>query len=262
MMGSAAPPGSSPDDQEVKAEAIHEREIPRSFAIATTEVTVTQYQEFLVATKGMFKDVPSFYPRVSPKPDCPMHGVLWFEGLFYCRWLSEKEGIPEDQMFYPPIREMMKSLPVGKLDLSARRLNLTGYRLPSEAEWEFACRAGTTTPYFFGRLTLLLPDYAHYLGNSGLASLSEAEARGQTQRVGQLKPNDLGLFDVYGNVREWCLDAFKPYPVGQRIVIDTTFQDPRRRAIGIVYTEVVRSPIPRTGRGRLTEMGAMRMTPS
>jgi formylglycine-generating enzyme required for sulfatase activity len=78
------------------------------------------------------------------------------------------------------------------------------YRLPTEAEWEYACRAGTDTPYYFGADAAKLGDYAWYAANSG----------GKYQLIEKKKPNAWGLYDMLGNVMEWTLDAYAPYKPG------------------------------------------------
>jgi formylglycine-generating enzyme required for sulfatase activity len=75
------------------------------------------------------------------------------------------------------------------------------YRLPTEAEWEYACRAGSTTPYFFGSDPAQLADYAWYSANS----------QGKYQQVATKKPNAWGLYDMLGNIMEWTLDQYGPY---------------------------------------------------
>lgn len=80
------------------------------------------------------------------------------------------------------------------------------YRLPSEAEWEYACRAHTSTPFAFG--PTLTPDLANYDGNYSYGQGPEGTYRQQTTEVGQFLPNGLGLYDLHGNVWEWCADGW------------------------------------------------------
>jgi len=190
-------------------EAQHRVGIPRSFAVATKEVTVAQFQRFLEDNPEVRRAAqadPSRDPsrrsrtlsKSSPDDDGPQVSITWFEAAQYCNWLSRRAGIPEEQWVYPSIDQIKEGveLPKGHLDR-------TGYRLPTNAEWEFASRAGATTMRFYGSADELLREYAWYTGNTF------AE---RSWPVGQLKPNDLGLFDVYGNVWEWIQDPWEPYP--------------------------------------------------
>ncbi|MBD2562429.1 SUMF1/EgtB/PvdO family nonheme iron enzyme [Nostoc linckia FACHB-391] len=92
------------------------------------------------------------------------------------------------------------------IEFCARLSNKTGktYRLPSEAEWEYACRAGTTTPFYFGET--ITTDLANYNGNYTYGAGSKGEYRLQTTDVGKFSPNSFGLFDMHGNIWEWCQD--------------------------------------------------------
>jgi formylglycine-generating enzyme required for sulfatase activity len=175
-------------------ETPHRVHIPRSFAIATREVTVAQFRRFLEANPDV-KRLHSYLPKYSPVDDGPIISVTWYEAAQYCNWLSKQDQVDESQWCYPrEIKEGMK--------LPADFLRRQGYRLSTEAEWEYACRAGAVTSRFYGFSEALLKEYAWYLVNA---------PDERTGPVGQSKPNDLGLFDSLGNVLEWCHDAADPY---------------------------------------------------
>lgn len=110
----------------------------------------------------------------------PVESVSWEDCQEFCRKLSQKTGQP--------------------------------IRLPTEAEWEYACRAGTTTPFSFGNT--IATSQANYDGRASYGSGSKGEYRERTTRVGSFAPNAWGLFDMHGNVWEWCQDCYGSYPLG------------------------------------------------
>src|SRR5262249_26010340 len=128
-----------------------------------------------------------------------MIAVSWFGAAAYCNWLSQQEGLPKDQWCYLPNER-------GQYDqgmtISADALRRAGYRLPTEVEWEYACRAGATTSRYYGLSLDLLGKYAWYQANS----------QEHAWRCGSLFPNDLGLFDMLGNVYEWCQERRSDRP--------------------------------------------------
>jgi formylglycine-generating enzyme required for sulfatase activity len=144
----------------------------RSFFMGQTPVTQAQWQ--VVAgwpTQQLeLKDQPSIFQGANR----PVEQVSWQEAVEFCRRLRVRTG-----------RE---------------------YSLPSEAQWEYACRAGTTTAFSFGET--LTPELANYNGNNNYASGPKGVYRHQTIEVGSFPANGWGLHDMYGNVWEWCLDPW------------------------------------------------------
>jgi formylglycine-generating enzyme required for sulfatase activity len=159
-----------------------------SFEISAHSVTVNQFRRFS----------PAFpYPTaVTFDLEAPCGDVRWYDAIQYCRWLSEQEGIAEDQMCYPPLGEIGPGM-----KLPQRWWERTGYRLPSEEEWECACRAGTETSRFFGDTAEDLTSYGWYMVN----------AEDELKPVGLLRPNPWGLFDVYGGVLEWTQQPIETF---------------------------------------------------
>ena len=192
--------GSPPTEPErFSSEILHHRIIPRRFAIATQEVTVEQYQEFVKENPGV-----DHANNDSHSSDLkgPMNQVSWYHAAAYCDWLSRKENRPE---CYEP-NDRGHQYAEG-MKIRADALQRTGYRLPTEAEWEYGCRAGARTSRYYGSNVDLLGRYARYLECARYLETSPNRA----QPCGSLLPNDLGLFDMLGNVYEWCQERALVY---------------------------------------------------
>lgn len=186
LMGSYwGEPGSSWDER------VHSKWIKRRFAIGAHEVTVGQFAEFVKQTPEA-----SFALRPDEPDDVAQTRVNWYHTARYCNWLSKQAGIPEDQWCYTITIDEEKG---PQFTMAEDYLSRTGYRLPTEAEWEYCCRAGVRSSRHFGDSPHRLREYGWFDENSG----------DRVHAVGQLKPNDLGLFDTLGNTREWCLELWR-----------------------------------------------------
>ena len=124
-------------------------------------------------------------PGYAITDDTPVTQITWNDACAYCAWLSEQE---QRRPWYRPDGK-------GGWLIAA---HADGYRLPTEAEWEYACRAGTTTQYSFGDDKSQLEPYGWFYKNAG----------GKAQPVALEAPNPFGLFDMHGNAQEWCQDWY------------------------------------------------------
>jgi serine/threonine protein kinase/formylglycine-generating enzyme required for sulfatase activity len=189
--------GSHPTEPGREAKEIqHRRHISRIFAIAAKPVTKGQ----ILRVRGeYFRDREDSVNLNAPLDDCPAVEISWYDAAEYCNWLSKHEGIPQNQWCYEPNK---KGEYAEGMRLVADYLKRKGYRLPTEAEMEYSCRAGAATSRFYGETEDLLSKYALWVGNFPECS----------SPVGTLKPNDFGLFDMLGNVWNWCQEAKNDYP--------------------------------------------------
>ncbi len=176
-------------------EPAHQKRIGRSFAIGTKEVTVAEFLRF--------RPEHSWVEQYSPDQDSPAVEMTWYAAAEYCNWLSAREGIPREQWCYESNKD-------GAYDEGMRmkvgHLGLTGYRLPTEVESEYGCRSGSVTARYFGRGEGLLPRYGWF----------DKNAEDRAWPVGQLRPNERGLFDALGNALEWVEDPGLLYVTGQK----------------------------------------------
>ncbi len=184
--------------------------LTRPFLISDREVSVALYQQFLDDPNWPRSEKPKeeWHPHAEMHrtPGHPVSQVNWNDAAFFCNWLSHKEGRTPcyrstgNKWRIPSQRD-------GEFDEWQLDRSADGYRLPTEAEWEYACRAGTITDYCFGSDTRWASQYAVYGAN-------------RTEMCGSKLPNGWGVFDVHGNVTEWCQDFMERHYGGYKEVTD------------------------------------------
>ena len=164
------------EEGRLNIETQHEVLLSRGFLLGETPVTQAEYAAVVGTNPSRFK-----------APDRPVEQVSWFDAVSFCNALSSRVGLEAAYV-------------VNGEHVTWKGLSCPGFRLPTEAEWEYACRAGTTGARY-GNLDAI----AWHSGNAG----------GQTHPVRQKAPNAWGLCDMLGNVWEWCWDRYGNYPPGE-----------------------------------------------
>lgn len=191
----------SPDTEDWRSEDETQHSVTVSdFYMGIYEVTQSEYQEITGKNPSDFDG-----------DNLPVENLTWYEAVSYCNARSEKEGL---EMAYA----------IDGRNVTWNR-SADGYRLPTEAEWEYACRAGTETP--FNTETSISPEESNYFGHypylieenyfsQEKLDTEPGEYRETTVAVDSFSPNKWGLYNMHGNVGEWCFDYYGPYPDGQQ----------------------------------------------
>lgn len=162
--------GSPPKEQGDSFESPQHLVTLESFWMSETPITQDQWR--LIATQPKVKQALNLDPSYFKGPNRPVERVSWHDTIEFCHRLSQYTG--------------------------------RHYTLPSEAQWEYACRAGTTTPFNFGET--INPELANYDATDAYGDSPEGTYREKTTDVGSFLANAWGLHDMHGNVWEWCLD--------------------------------------------------------
>lgn len=176
LMGSAIGEEGTGENQVSHREMIQHEVTQREVTVGEFwmgRFAVTRSQWQAAAIQPTHQHLPPDVAHLK-SPDHPIESIFWTDAIAFCQWLSQRTG--------------------------------KSYRLPNPAQWEYACRAGTTTPFHFGET--ITPDLANYNGSYAYDKGPRGKYRQQTTAVGSFPANPFGLHDMHGNVWEWCLDGW------------------------------------------------------
>jgi len=192
IMGSPASEGGAPGEVQHKVTV-------SSFYMSKYQVTQKEYKEVMGTNPSYFKG-----------DNLPVEQVSWYDAIEYCNKRSIKEGLTPA---YTIVKDRNDPNNTETFDnvrwIVTWNRYANGYRLPTEAEWEYACRAGTTTPFSTGNN--ITTEQANYSGTNPYNNNAKGIYREKTTTVGSFKPNPWGLYDMHGNVEEWCWDWYGDY---------------------------------------------------